>query len=242
MSMRSKPNPTLRAFSLVELLMVIAIIAVLVAITIPALSNARAVAKAAKCKAQMRQVYQSIEHYRGDYRDFYPATYLLSGSTLWDNEPWRWNVPIVRCLDLIQPYLNVPMESLGASTPSANILLCPFANIRPTMVLAEVRQTAFSTSVMYANYWQSARFGYNGSSVKYRNRKTPLGPPDQTVLFADIYSVNYYLFGHNTLNPNYMTYVHPQFKAHIVACDGRLVETRATTASELATEGLSFVP
>jgi hypothetical protein len=147
----------------------------------------------------------------------------------------------VRCLDLILPDLNVPAESVApGSTQAQNILMCPFARYAPGMTLAELRQTAFSTGNMYANYWQSARFGYNNSSVKYRVRKTPPGKPDSTVLFADLFGTSFTLYGHNTLNPNYMSYIHPDQNAHVAACDGRIVDTKATTAAQLQADGLAF--
>src|SRR4051794_31940920 len=66
---------TKRAFTLVELLVVIAIIAVLLALLLPVLSKVRAQSELAKCKAQIRQQIQAIYMYANDYRGAKPPMF-----------------------------------------------------------------------------------------------------------------------------------------------------------------------
>lgn len=61
-----------RAFTLIELLVVISILSLLIAITLPALSNARHQAKLTLCLSQMRGVSQSVTIYATDHKDYYP--------------------------------------------------------------------------------------------------------------------------------------------------------------------------
>jgi prepilin-type N-terminal cleavage/methylation domain-containing protein/prepilin-type processing-associated H-X9-DG protein len=73
--MQFKPSilPRRSAFNLVELLVVIGIIAILIAILLPALNKAREAAKTVQCSAQLRQIGQAILAYTSNNRGLLPA-------------------------------------------------------------------------------------------------------------------------------------------------------------------------
>ena len=82
--MRSKPNRVYPerergdrvgrrgAFTLVELLVVVAIIAVLISILLPALGKARGVSRATQCLSNQRQIGTALTMYCGDYNEWVP--------------------------------------------------------------------------------------------------------------------------------------------------------------------------
>lgn len=63
-----------RAFTLVELLVVIAVIAVLISMLLPVLGRAREAAKTVACLSNLRQIGFAFEQYRSAYRGWWPAT------------------------------------------------------------------------------------------------------------------------------------------------------------------------
>src|SRR5436190_1741677 len=75
-----------RAFTLVELLVVIGIIALLISILMPALSKARKQALNANCMSNLRTVGQSLQLYAAENKGKYPAHY--------GGGAWLWDMPI----------------------------------------------------------------------------------------------------------------------------------------------------
>ena len=105
---RSTKSP--KAFTLVELLVVIGIIALLISILLPSLTKAQAYAKKVKCMSNMRQVYIELQMYananRGwlfPTRDIAPWTYGYVGPGTDPNMVWTTMVfgkcdpPIMMC-------------------------------------------------------------------------------------------------------------------------------------------------
>jgi len=101
--MQNRPSANNHGFTLVELLTVIAIIALLAGLLLPALGAARDRSKAARCLGQVRQIGVAIQSY-------------VAGS--YDNLPM--------CARL-GPQLGFPSlpQALEAQTDSARIFQCP---------------------------------------------------------------------------------------------------------------------
>lgn len=67
------------AFTLVEVLVVSGIIAILVAILLPSLNNARRSANTIRCASNLRAIGQLIQDYASNNRQTYPASFIYAG-------------------------------------------------------------------------------------------------------------------------------------------------------------------
>lgn len=124
--MRRQPQ---RAFTLVELLVVIGIIASLIAILLPALSNVSRISKRTVCQSNLRQVYVALQIYAQsnqgwlfpvgpDGPDGRPTTY---GTNVSPAE--RWPARTFKITGIPDPLPTDPATLLELFTPP--VLLCP---------------------------------------------------------------------------------------------------------------------
>lgn len=158
-----------RAFTLVELLIVISVITLLIAILLPALTNAREAARTVGCHSNQRQLGIGIQAYRTDFDDYFPGVQLMlyNDGLVVSNKPFPF---------LIGPYLGRPTTNLPGGGQTANfdttvigrhVLYCPNEVL---LAFNATPATQFGNAVGQRVAWRSgfphdqyvATYGLNG--------------------------------------------------------------------------------
>src|SRR4051812_22608064 len=129
---RSSRTPARRittAFTLVELLVVIGIIAVLIGILLPALSRARQNANSVKCMANLRQIGLAVHMYAGLNKGNLPFGFVFKGESVdggaYPGETVEWTELLVSVLTKQGPDQSQQEKVSDSDLRSRAIFTCP---------------------------------------------------------------------------------------------------------------------
>ncbi len=122
---RSAHRASWAAFTLVELLVVIGIIAILIAMLLPALNKAREAAKVTVCASNQHQIYTAMVMYANDNRGFLPGTNIANNtkgaeySASWGAYPWE------AAINTDGRWYAIGMLIGGKYLPPTRVVECP---------------------------------------------------------------------------------------------------------------------
>lgn len=185
-----------RAFTLVELLIVIGVIAVLIALLLPALNSARDSARRVSCLSNQRQIYLAATVFATDNRDILPpgsqwispSLYTLRtvqwGSSSLGGGTFDWHIQFVE-KNIRTSYRPAPNDLFLAESNS--ILFCPGSPRTGQPV--PTNNFSYAVGITKIGYWtaglspvsdgdSSARAGYSlfRRTQFWRNRDDGRGP------------------------------------------------------------------
>jgi prepilin-type N-terminal cleavage/methylation domain-containing protein len=174
-----------RAFTLVELLVVLAIIAILAALLFPVLQGAKAKAHRTVCLGNLRQINSGVRMYSDDSSDYAPKT------------PHTNNFPSVANMVDFTGFKEIMKHNVGLNGPSSaqdKIFACPadkfYYNLVPggePYVAQGLHEQAFSD---YSSYGFNGATGTNlisGRPASIAGRKiSSIKSPARTLLVFEI--------------------------------------------------------
>ena len=181
-----------KGFTLVELLVVIGIIAVLIALLLPALGKARDAANTVACQSNQRQIFMGIRMFANDHRDRCPGSgYPVSGL----------GIGQFYATSPAEP-LPLPQSSLVALKylPAGNVFRCPqvtMSDLDGVWSFAGIHRAlnyAFHIGFVGNSYDPStyeARSMYGATQYTARPKLSSTRSAAETVLIADHTWVDY---------------------------------------------------
>ena len=230
------------SFTLIEMLVVIAIIGILAALLTPAVSSARASAKRTECISNKKQLITAATNYASDNHDMMVFQFVAK------NKPFPYSWALRGYTNKQDKLGNIP---LGKQYIMFKVMACP--QTLPSDTDTGINQEEVSGMLYAKNFLdqdagsslkQSARFGKfyteNGNAITYDMVK--MKSTLNLIMFADTFKQNggfqdaWWRFSHKGEDGHYIATVHGDMTT-VAYADGR---AGALTASELANSPMAI--
>ena len=167
--MMQRPTNHGTAFSLVELLVVLGILALFTGIVLPAVGTAREAAKRAQCLANLRQLAAAAHGYAADHDGAYPSGYFSAGRTA-----YHWDFTLV--LNPQTGVREVKPGLLWAGRGDGQVQQCPSFDGRSNTPMDPYTGYNYNVSYIGHGEWEP---------VKQPARVADVRSPARTALFGD---------------------------------------------------------
>jgi prepilin-type N-terminal cleavage/methylation domain-containing protein/prepilin-type processing-associated H-X9-DG protein len=168
-----------RGFTLVEILTVIAIVAILAALGGVALSKTRSAAHRTQCAANMRQIAVAMLTYAGEHRGQLPAPIDTSATEVAGR---TWDAAI-------RPYFDVKLTATGKTLSPTPTLWCA-SDPRPLVVDATASNWARSYAVPRypgSSSWANGLGVFGTADGVYTSRRlVEIGSPSKALLLVEL--------------------------------------------------------
>jgi prepilin-type N-terminal cleavage/methylation domain-containing protein/prepilin-type processing-associated H-X9-DG protein len=243
-------SPAAQGFTIIELLIVLAIIAVLIGLLLPAVQAARESARRLACTNNLKQIGLALHHYESTHRCFPAAGYYPRRSTSPDT--YSAQARLLSYVEQSNLYLSIDFGLPATSQPKVvaqriALYLCPDElNDRPRTTSSPVRYPLNYAANFGSWLVYDPNTGLGGDGALQINRGTRMADfvdgTSNTIAFAEVKAYGSYLLGNG--QPNSLTAPAPSTPADLLALGGVLkakVDHTGWTEGQTFQTGMTFV-